>query len=86
MAHHASGRFWAAYRMLPEDVRTRARRQFRLLKRDAKHPSIKLKKIGALWSVRVTDDFRALAIEVDDGLLWVWIGPHDEYERLIKRR
>ena len=41
------------------------------------------KKLGKFWSARVGLSHRALAIEDGEGFLWVWIGPHDEYERLI---
>lgn len=41
--------------------------------------------MGRLWSVRVGRNHRAIAVEVQDGLRWIWIGPHDEYERLIGR-
>jgi hypothetical protein len=34
--------------------------------------------------VRVGRRFRALAVEVDDGLLWFWIGSHADYDRLIR--
>lgn len=37
-----------------------------------------------LWSVRVGRRYRALATEVDDGMLWGWIGSHAEYERIIE--
>jgi hypothetical protein len=26
----------------------------------------------------------ALARQLDDNLIWFWIGPHDEYERIIR--
>jgi hypothetical protein len=26
---------------------------------------------------------RALAVEVEDGLLWFWIGSHADYDKLI---
>jgi hypothetical protein len=42
-----------------------------------------LKKVGNYWSVRASKRHRALAVEVEDGLLWFWIGTHDEYERII---
>jgi hypothetical protein len=41
------------------------------------------KKIGKYWSVRVGIHYRALAVEVEDGLLWFWIGSHAEYDRLM---
>ena len=55
-----------------------------MLKNDARHPSLRLKKVGDYWSARVGIHHRALAIEVENGLLWTWIGTHEEYERLIR--
>jgi hypothetical protein len=34
--------------------------------------------------VRVGVHYRALAVEIPDGLVWFWIGTHDEYQRMIK--
>jgi hypothetical protein len=36
-----------------------------------------------LWSARVTLDYRALAVEAPNGYVWLWIGQHDEYEKII---
>jgi hypothetical protein len=53
------------------------------LKRNPGHSSLHLKKVGDYWSVRVTKRYRAVATEAEDGLLWFWIGTHEDYERLI---
>lgn len=53
MKHLASPRFWRHYRLLPESVRNLANKNFELLKADPHHPSLHLKKVGELWSVRV---------------------------------
>jgi hypothetical protein len=37
-----------------------------------------------MWSVRVGSGHRALARQLDDNLIWFWIGAHDEYERVIR--
>jgi hypothetical protein len=84
MKHHASPAFWAAYQKLPDHVRLLADKNFALLKSDPSHPSIHLKKVGRYPSARVGRQYRALAVEVDDGLVWFWIGPHAVYNRLIK--
>ena len=47
--------------------------------------ALRFKKVGRYWSARVGLDYRAVAVEVPDGFLWIWIGPHDDYERLIGR-
>ena len=48
------------------------------------YPSLHLKKIGRFWSVRVGLHYRALAVEDRHDLVWFWIGPHAEYNSLVK--
>jgi mRNA-degrading endonuclease RelE of RelBE toxin-antitoxin system len=83
MKYLASPSFWEAYEKLPDEIRDLADRSFDLLKANAQHPSLHLKKIGKFWSVRIGRKYRALAIEVEEGLLWFWIGTHAEYDKLI---
>jgi len=54
------------------------------LKNNPYHPSLHFKKIGFFWSVRIGLDYRALAIEDGEDFIWLWIGNHDEYERMLK--
>lgn len=84
MKHLASPDFWVAYRKLPEEIRRIADKNFELMKVDPRHPSLRLKKIGPLWSVRVGLQWRALAKERQEGLIWVWVGHHSEYDRWLK--
>lgn len=84
MRHLARPSFWFHYRRLPEEIQGIADKNFALLKRDSRHPSLQLKKIkDRVWSVRVGLHYRALAVERDDALVWNWIGHHGEYDRLI---
>lgn len=83
MIHHASPAFWKAYEALPAGVRKIADKNYQLLKVDPRHPSLHLKKAGWYWSVHVGLKYRALALDVDDGVLWFWIGTHAEYDRLV---
>lgn len=83
MKHSASSRFWERYAALPEEIQALADKSYELLKGDPKHPSLHFKKLGKLWSARVGLHHRALAVEVEDGMLWVWIGTHAEYDRLV---
>ncbi len=85
MTHHTSSRFWVQYETLPASVRTQADKQFALLKANPSHPSLRLKKVGRFWSARVNAEIRALAVQVEDTLVWFWIGNHREYDRLIKK-
>ncbi len=84
MKHFASPAFWEAYQRLPEQVRALANKNYALLKENPQHPSLKLKKVGRYWSVRVGLHYRALAVDVDSGLLWFWIGSHTDYDALIR--
>ena len=86
MKHIATHRFWERYDKLPADIRALADKSFRLLKADPGHPSLHLKRIGDVWSVRVTDKHRAVGIPAPDGIAWIWIGTHKEYERRIQRQ
>jgi hypothetical protein len=83
MRHQADAGFWDLYFQLAEPTRKRADKAFALLKQNSDHPSLHFKKVGAKWPARVDRNHRALAIETDDGLLWVWIGSHDAYIREI---
>jgi hypothetical protein len=83
LRHLASPQFWALYRGLPAEVRARADNSFALLKSDPRHPSLHLKRIGDLWSVRVGDRYRAVGTEVKEGIYWIWIGTHAEYDRIV---
>lgn len=84
MAHIATHRFWTAYNKLPPSIRALANKNYELLKTNPRHPSLKFKKIGPYWSVRVGLNYRALAVESSEGMAWFWIGPHDEYDALIR--
>jgi hypothetical protein len=75
--------FWASYSALPAAIKLRARRVYRLWKENPRHPSLRFKKIGAVWSIRIDPDYRALGLMENDILYWFWIGAHDDYERLI---
>jgi hypothetical protein len=71
---------------LQEEVRQLAKKTFELLKGNPRHPSLQFKKIGNVWSARVGLAHRALAIEDGEDFIWVWIGTHDDYERIIRGR
>ena len=87
MTHRTTDGFWKRLNRLPEAERERARRNYRLLEADPRHPSLHFKKLSGksppVWSVRVGRDYRALGLEKSDELFWFWIGTHAEYDRLI---
>jgi hypothetical protein len=83
--HRTTGRFWNHFAALAEPVQIVARKNFELLKDDPAHLSLHFKKVEKLWSVRAGINHRALAVQDGADFIWVWIGPHNEYRRLIKQ-
>ena len=85
MKHFATPEFWAHYRALPAEIQQLADKNFALLRQNSQHPSLRLKKIGELWSARVGLHYRVLAKERSEGLVWFWIGHHSEYDQFLKQ-
>ena len=87
MNHFALPQFWRFYRQLPKDVQKLADKNFQLLRANPHHPSLHLKKVGAKqqhWSVRVGDNYRALALVRPEGAVWLWIGTHADYDKYLR--
>jgi hypothetical protein len=72
------------YKQLSPEVQRLARKNFKLWMRDPAHPSLRFKKVRNFWSARVGGNHRALAVWQGDTVEWFWIGPHGEYDELIK--
>ncbi len=55
-----------------------------------RHPGLHFKQIHGsdrLVAVRISRDYRAVGVRGSpDEILWFWIGPHSEYERLLAKR
>jgi mRNA-degrading endonuclease RelE of RelBE toxin-antitoxin system len=86
MISRTNQKFWKAYKQLPEEVRKQARSAYRLFVQDPFHESLHFKRVSqtrALWSVRIGRGYRALGIREDDVILWLWIGSHAEYDKLL---
>jgi hypothetical protein len=79
--HVATASFWRAYDSLPKNVQGVANKNFILLKSDPHHPSLHMKRIGRAWSERVGLHHRAIGIDHDSGIAWIWIGSHSDYDK-----
>ena len=56
-------------------------------KNDPGRSSLHFNKLAgqdALWSVRIGRQYRALARRAGELVVWVWIGHHSEYDRLVQ--
>jgi len=83
LRHYVSPSFRALFNALPPQVQQLANKNYELLKADPRHPSLHFKKLGKYWSVRIGAHYRALALEVEGGMQWFWIGTHAEYDRIV---
>jgi hypothetical protein len=81
----ATARFWKLYAALPARVQQLARKNYRLWLDDSNHPSLGFKPLkggaGKRFSIRVGDHYRAIGQRFDDGIEWVWIGSHEDYNK-----
>jgi hypothetical protein len=79
--------YWKAYKGLPKKIQRDADRKFNLWKKNPFHPSLNFKCVNTeynIWSVRVTIDYRALAVRNEKSVIWYWIGDHNKYEQLLR--
>ena len=84
MAHLTTPDFWDLYNSLPQEIRELADKNYALLVSDPAHPSLHFKLVDGYWSVRVGVHYRALAIREHGNYVWFWIGPHAEYDKLLR--
>ena len=83
MRHFTTPDFWQHFEHLPREIQRLAKKDFELLKKNPRHSSLRLKKVGKFWTVRVGIHYRAVAKERAEGLNWFWIGHHSEYDNML---
>ena len=84
MKSRASDKFWLLYHRLPPEIQCLADRNYALWRENHCYPSLHFKKVKFFWVARVGGNYRSVGIEFQGTITWFWIGPHDEYEQLIK--
>jgi hypothetical protein len=84
----STAKFWKCYRALPADIRRQAKAAYELFQNDPWYPSLRFKRVHsslAVYSVRVSKDYRAVGILKEERVVWFWIGSHSEYDKLLKQ-
>ena len=87
MISHLTDEFRECFASLPEVIKTKAKRAFKQFSEDPYYPSLHFKQVHQakpVFSVRITDYYRAVGLREGDAIVWYWVGPHPEYERIIK--
>jgi len=86
MTSFTSRRFPEMYDRPPEQVRLQARRAYQLFRRNPSHPGLNFKKVDEennIYSARVGLGYRALGQIDGSEIVWFWIGPHGNYDKLV---
>ena len=74
--------------LLPAEVQDQAKQAYRLWLSDPWHNSLRFKKVSQTspaYSVRVGSDYRAVGVRRGNLVVWFWIGPHAEYDSLLRQ-
>ena len=80
--------FLECFGNLPQEIKEKARRNYRLWRQNPNHPSLQFKRVHTrepIYAVRVGIGWRVLGLREDNGIYWFWIGPHGEYEKLLNQ-
>jgi hypothetical protein len=75
--------FWRAYATLDPRVKEAARRAYQLFSKNPDHPSLRFKKLQGyddVWSVRISEQYRAVGERKGERIEWAWIGSHNEFD------
>jgi hypothetical protein len=79
--------FRKRFAALPDEVRHQARVAYQLFRSNPRHPGLNYKRVhptGRFVSVRVGRSCRAVGILSESAtVIWFWIGPHEQYEKLL---
>jgi hypothetical protein len=86
MQSRTTRQFWRLFSRLPSDAQRDARRSYRLFQSNPAHPGLQFKKLedeDSIYSVRIGQGYRALAVMNKNRMVWYWIVNHDDYDRLV---
>ena len=88
MNSHTTQSFRDSLALLPTSIQKRARAAYRRFRTNPQNSGLQFKKVHRtrpVYSARINDDYRAVGTMEGDGIVWFWIGKHEEYERLLKQ-
>jgi len=85
---HTTEAFRRLLAAAPAVIQAKAGSAYRLWARNPAHPPLRFKKVHTtlpIYAVRIDRDWRALGVMKEEAMVWFWIGPHREYERLLSK-
>jgi hypothetical protein len=79
--------FRKLFAALPVEVRDQARAAYSLFRSNPRHPGLNFKRVhgtDSFVSARIGRGYRVVGILANsDEVIWFWIGPHEQYERVL---
>lgn len=88
MQSHTTEAFRSLLAAAPPAIQSRAQSAYRLWADNPAHPSLRFKKVHntlPIYAVRIDLDWRAVGVLKEGAMVWFWIGPHSEYEKLLSK-
>lgn len=88
MQSHTTEAFRKLLAAAPAVIQEKAQSAYRLWAQNPAHPSLRFKKVHntlPIYAVRIDLDWRAVGIREHGAMVWFWIGPHSEYEKLLSK-
>lgn len=86
MNSRTTKRFRQMLAKLPSNIRQQAKGAYKLFTENSHHPSLQFKKVHdtePIYAVRININYRAVGVFDNGEIVWFWIGPHTEYEKLL---
>jgi len=78
------------YAALPVDAQRQVRSAYHLFVQNPRHGSLQFKRVSpadsTLYSARVGAHYRAIGVLEGDTVTWTWVGTHEEYNAIMRRR
>jgi hypothetical protein len=82
----ATTNFWRLYLSLPPAAQNLANKTYQLWRSNPAHPSLRFRRLqgsSTRYTIRIGDHYRALAFRQGETMVWVWIGSHSDYDRMV---
>jgi hypothetical protein len=86
MKSRATADFWREYDRLPPAVKRSADKAYARFCQQPRQASLRFKALAAPpnhYSVRINEQYRAVAVRDGDTLIWFWIGTHNAFDKLF---
>lgn len=88
MNSKTSERFRECFAKLPEIIKKQAKEAYVYFRMNPYHPSLHFKQVHpsrAVFSARISENYRTLGVIREDGILWFWIGSHADYNKILNK-